>query len=1314
MPEMEPLKIHLDSLEMAGKMVDKHIIADSNFPSLINLMRYNVQGGPTVSGLDDHDYPSLNGASSLTNINQMKIHSKIPLPSEVMEHFGHMQCHCMMGLFTEISKAWLTIDSDMYLWSYENESDVAYFDGLNETIISVGLVKPKMGIFQNYVKYLLILTTTVEITILGVMIPDDTKEVQLVPEPIFTVTTDGVGITTIANTSSGRIFLGGRNGSLFEIYYQAESSWFGKRCKKINHSEGPLSFLVPSFVTMALSEEEAIIQISVDDSRNILYTLGDRGTITVWDIDNSGASRITSLSQASLVQNTVHVVKTLDSNNFRPLVSISAITESESVHLNLVVVAATGTRFYFSCTSVTNPSSRPQTLQLIHVRLPPGYAANAPVMRPRKVQMAYYRKGTLILVCGGDTETAWCLSNDAYPFTNYLAETQSILPLDSPAWAMEEIIGDSAVHIEKQTSAQGEPPLLVRQHMEPPRKFIFLTAQGAIILMQVRPVDILRQLLLEQRGPDTEAVRAYFQTQSLEQACATCLILATLESSQNAQLSEWATRAFFLYGGQRIAGIGPSIDMHGFSGISPIDIRTSTPRVQPFDARAQAFRSSAQMGLGTDLALQHFSAKHNGLYLYVGRILRPIWNVRCIKQEIISNKSVISSTVPAAQIAWILGHLQALRTFLNKNTNITKQQNAISRSITDGFETTIPSHFQEPIVEERNSLDALKVFITHACEVLGLWKILCENQLNCIVSSLSKDQIAQFSTATFRDLILIGHEISSLLIVHLIDSYLGDNASVDSVSSKLREVCPNLYRTEDAVCSKANEILLKAKSCTNPEEKECYLQSALKLCKEVAPRLNLNAVCQQFVACQFYMGVLELCICCAERVDPNNAASHYYKNNEPQEDQEGALAFAKRSEIYKEFATMLDHLYHQSISNPLTPTIPSKPGPPLQTASTTTVTPAKETLHEVIVDALQAPCETLHSCIYTWMIERGLHGELVALAAPSLETYLSRINAPELLPRTAELLWQFYERNKDHAAAAKILDSLASKVGSDVSLAKRVEYLARAVVCMRSDQTGYAPYLGIFLRELEDKLEVARMQQQILDIISNQQNVFDSMTVTDAKLRLNSSLLDITQLYEEYAEPLQLWECKLAIIHCSGHQDDMLIKGIWTNIIDNELENATEPLNEDKMTILMSKIKLLGQEYTGSPHCFPVDFLVKQLEMKACKYKVSNTSIITGFLELGIAMEDLLDIYDKLIGKNTRTWLNEGNEFHLIESTANLVNYFITNSSVTNTFIRRKIITKCQDVISKCLTTLFSKPNGGDLDREIANLRSIQSILNRM
>jgi hypothetical protein len=32
--------------------------------------------------------------------------------------------------------------------------------------------------------------------------------------------------------------------------------------------------------------------------------------------------------------------------------------------------------------------------------------------------------------------------------------------------------------------------------------------------------------------------------------------------------------------------------------------------------------------------------------------------------------------------------------------------------------------------------------------------------------------------------------------------YLDDNASVDAISCKLREVCPSLYRREDAACSK--------------------------------------------------------------------------------------------------------------------------------------------------------------------------------------------------------------------------------------------------------------------------------------------------------------------------------------------------------------------------------------------------------------------------------------------------------------------------------------------------------------------------------
>lgn len=79
-----------------------------------------------------------------------------------------MQCNCIMGLLPEINRAWLVIDSNIYLWNYENGRDLAYFDGLNEVILSAGLVLPKTGVFQDHIQFLLCLATAVEIVILGV------------------------------------------------------------------------------------------------------------------------------------------------------------------------------------------------------------------------------------------------------------------------------------------------------------------------------------------------------------------------------------------------------------------------------------------------------------------------------------------------------------------------------------------------------------------------------------------------------------------------------------------------------------------------------------------------------------------------------------------------------------------------------------------------------------------------------------------------------------------------------------------------------------------------------------------------------------------------------------------------------------------------------------------------------------------------------------------------------------------------------------------------------------------------------------------
>lgn len=64
---------------------------------------------------------------------------------------------------------------------------------------------------------------------------------------------------------------------------------------------------------------------------------------------------------------------------------------------------------------------------------------------------------------------------------------------------------------------------------------------------------------------------------------------------------------------------------------------------------------------------------------------------------------------------------------------------------------------------------------------------------------------------------------------------------------------------------------------------------------------------------------------------------------------------------------------------------------------------------------------------------------------------------------------------------------------------------------MRSDKTGYAPYLGVFLRELEDKIEIAKVQELLLDSVTNLRGIHPN--AEEAMQALNSAIFDITQVF---------------------------------------------------------------------------------------------------------------------------------------------------------------------------------------------------------
>ena len=68
---------------------------------------------------------------------------------------------------------------------------------------------------------------------------------------------------------------------------------------------------MPSFVSAALYEEDALVQIEVDDSRSALYTRSEKGVVSVFDLGRAGdeTQLICSLTQQQIVQEAAKVAQ---------------------------------------------------------------------------------------------------------------------------------------------------------------------------------------------------------------------------------------------------------------------------------------------------------------------------------------------------------------------------------------------------------------------------------------------------------------------------------------------------------------------------------------------------------------------------------------------------------------------------------------------------------------------------------------------------------------------------------------------------------------------------------------------------------------------------------------------------------------------------------------------------------------------------------------------------------------------------------------------------------------------------------------------
>jgi len=194
-------------------------------------------------------------------------------------------------------------------------------------IVSVALSAPRPGIFAADVKYVLVVATTMHVALVALKlsgsivssarnaaassrdVPRSAAAGSLTYQSItylqtqFVVGTDNVLCRKVLGTQTGRVFMCGSDANLYEMVYEnADSSWSALtgalpyRCVKIKHSgwnfSWRLSSVLPPMLRANFGFDEYMVDMCVDDARNVLYTADSYGCLSVMYLGANGAEAV--------------------------------------------------------------------------------------------------------------------------------------------------------------------------------------------------------------------------------------------------------------------------------------------------------------------------------------------------------------------------------------------------------------------------------------------------------------------------------------------------------------------------------------------------------------------------------------------------------------------------------------------------------------------------------------------------------------------------------------------------------------------------------------------------------------------------------------------------------------------------------------------------------------------------------------------------------------------------------------------------------------------------------------------------------------
>lgn len=563
-------------------------------------------------------------------------------------------------------------------------------------MVAAAIARPKD--FVLGIDYFLILATTLEVSLHALRFAPGSDRLLPPVRTEFSVASDDVSMSAVvADPSSGRIFLGARDGCIHEFQYFEDTRWLGRlKCRKSAVSwnlQSQLPAILQRACVAMFGSAEPILQLSFDVSRGLLFALSV-SHITVFQVPPSqrdGNGRVEEKPAVQLsfmsrhtIANEVGRIKARLFPGLLPVSSrglstfgsglvsgispprfIKVLPVQKPVGGNVIacVVAEDGTRIFLRGNSKTADAPRVASsitsVSVHHVRF---LDANAP--KDLQVKDALSDNGVTLLHCSlGEGDVVVALSSDLRvvaqrqgrgrsPWVNFAgtAEHVDIISLAQDT-NMSQIFGIAALPaplpkpIEQLFSGMNGLILpvmhlseLAKQQLVAAPRFMVISSIGAHILRRIQPLDTLRERLSEGQLP---ALQEFVAQYTAEQACALLfqiLAQAVLRTADSQSLRNKGLRKCDR-GREKLEPKGlpaklenPSEEMLLLRAeqllLSQLTFQLGLAQGLP---SIESQGPLAHSGLGYSVMFHtaaRLSARMRGLYLYLSRLLRPLWMSR--------------------------------------------------------------------------------------------------------------------------------------------------------------------------------------------------------------------------------------------------------------------------------------------------------------------------------------------------------------------------------------------------------------------------------------------------------------------------------------------------------------------------------------------------------------------------------------------------------------------------------------------------------------------------------------------------------------